>query len=430
MKLRMKLYSKTQRLLYTIGYYLALPILLLRLLWKSRANPNYRSRWLERLGYLPQLNTGQDTIWLHAVSVGETLAAVPLIKALLQNYPHYRIVITSTTPTGSALVDKHFANQLVNVYLSFDLPDCLHRFLNSLKPKLGIIMETELWPNLLHACRYANIPLFLANARLSAKSMVGYQRISSLTQSMLQCLTQVASQAEMDGERFIELGLPRQKLLVTGNIKFDMQVPEDLIEQGNTLRKAWGHARPTLIAASTHAGEDEMILTAFTRLRQKIPNLMLILVPRHPERFDVVAHLCQAAYPTVRRSKQEIIRPETAILLGDTMGELMLFYAAADVAFVGGSLVPIGGHNLIEPAILGLPVLTGPHLHNFVDISQLLMSANAVEVVNDPNDLIERCLVLFQNPSLGKEMGIRGQEVIIKNRGALSRHLECIDQLL
>ena len=422
--------SSIQRFLYTVSFYLAIPILLLRLLWRSRYNAEYRSRWLERFGFIPAFRDQRPVIWLHAVSVGETIAALPLIKKILEHYSHFQMVITSTTPTGASLVRKHFDQQVTQLYLPFDLPRGVSRFLNSIKPSLGIILETELWPNLLNQCYQKKIPLLLANARLSPKSLRSYQKINSLASDMLKCFSLVASQAKKDEEHFLRLGLSKQKLKMVGNIKFDIELSSDLIEKGHQLRAEWGSERSTVIAASTHAGEEEKILESFKALKAKFPNLLLILVPRHPERFDAVASLCLNHYQIARRSRRDRINAETDILLVDTLGELLLFYAASQVAFVGGSWVPIGGHNLIEPAILGVPVLTGPYLHNFNEISHILLEAQAAKIVTNPIELSDTVEMLLNDSSERESMGKRGKSTILLHRGSLEKHMECIQQLL
>ncbi|HYF98287.1 MAG TPA: lipid IV(A) 3-deoxy-D-manno-octulosonic acid transferase, partial [Coxiellaceae bacterium] len=364
------------RYFYSLILGLALPFLFVRLWWRSRSNPDYQQRWSERLGFFPR-ELSSASIWLHAVSLGEAVAATPLIKFLLQRYPDLPLVITSTTPTGSAYINKHFKDQVIASYLPFDLSFLLKRFLKRAKPKLCIIMETELWPNLLHCCQRQNIHVILANARLSNSSARGYARIKFIVKKMLNSLTWVIAQSDLDAQNFLSLGLQPEKLLVAGNIKFDLQLPDGLQEQALQLRQQLGQDRLIWAAASTHAGEEEIILQAFKRLRINHPNLLLILVPRHADRFDTVAELCGAHVCKVaRRSLNEFPTADTDIYLSDTFGEMLLLYAASHMAFVGGSLVPVGGHNLIEPAALALPILSGPNLHNFTKVSELLLAEN------------------------------------------------------
>lgn len=419
------------RYLYTLLLYAAMPFVLLRLLWRSRQLEGYRQRLFERFGYINSIDSNARSIWIHAVSMGEVIAAIPLIKALQKHYPYYTLMITTTTPTGSLQVQKNFDTKRVrHVYLPYDLPAPIKRFLTRVHPQCVIIMETELWPNLLHYTHQQNIPVLLANARLSERSMQNYRRIDCMTKKMLSKITYVAAQSDADGKRFIRLGLLPERLVITGNVKFDLHVSASLIQQGKSLRKTWG-IRPTLIAASTHEGEEIILLEAFRRLRTHFPEAFLILVPRHPDRFAKVARLCKTAgFSTVKRSLQQIPTLKTDILLGDTLGELCLLYAASDVAFVGGSLVPVGGHNLIEPAALHLPLISGHYLHNFVAVSELLKKANALIIVNDSQSLSNATSQLFQNPKEKNALAERVYQVSTANTGAVVKHIELIQELL
>ena len=419
------------RVIYTVIYYLIMPFILLRLLWRSRHTADYRKRWNERFGFVPYL-VGKDSIWIHAVSVGETLAAIPLIKALVEQYAaQFQIIVTTTTPTGSALVTKNLDKKVLHVYAPFDVPFAVSRFLRRSRVKLCVIMETELWPNLLAMCSGKKIPVLLANARLSERSALRYQFIPELTRQMLSTYHTVAAQGVLDGERYLHLGLDPKKLVITGNIKFDLQIPDELILQGKAIKKCIGESRRVLIAASTHDGEEAIILNAFQKIRQEIPNLFLMLAPRHPDRFQKIADLCrQTHFKISTRSQQEPINQDTDILLVDTIGELQMIYAAADIAFVGGSLVPIGGHNLIEPAALGLPILTGPNLHNFTEISKLLQNAGAAQIVTDALSIADAVIALCSAKELREKISKCAKETIEANRGALQKHLECIERCL
>ncbi len=424
----MELYLQFLRVLYTLAFYLAFPVILLRLLWRSRKNSHYRHRWNERFGYIKRLPPDQKSIWVHAVSVGEAVAAVPLIRELKKRYPKLTIVVTNTTPTGSAQIKASFNNEILHFFTPFDVSSAINRFIRRTNPELCVIMETEMWPNLLRCLRRKKIPVMLANARLSERSKRNYKFISNITRNMLSTYNVVSAQGLLDGERFIELGLDPKKLMLSGNIKFDITLPADIEIQAKTLREQWGTThRPTLIAASTHEGEEAILLEAFTLIRKKIPNALLIIVPRHPPRFERVAKLCaNSGFNMVSRSKNEMPSAETDIILGDTMGELCLIYATTDVAFVGGSLVPTGGHNLIEPASLALPVLTGPYLHNFTEISKILKSAGAAQIVNDAKSLSIAVIALFSAKELREKIGQCAREVVIENRGALEKHLDWI----
>lgn len=419
------------RLIYTIIYYLIMPFVLFRLLWRSRRSKGYRKRWSERFGYITPV-THEDSIWIHAVSVGETIAAIPLVKSLIKKYyPQYQFIVTTTTPTGSELVTKHLGDQVIHVYAPFDVPTAVSRFLRRSHIKLCIIMETELWPNLLTICKKHRIPIMLANGRLSERSSLRYQLIPRLTKHMLSAYHTVAAQGVLDGERYLQLGLDPKKLVITGNIKFDLHIPNELIQQGKNIREQIGYNRRVFIVASTHEGEESILLHAFQKIRREIPNLFLILAPRHPDRCQKVSELCrQTKFEINLRSKQKPITNDTDILLVDTIGELQMIYAAADIAFVGGSLVPVGGHNLIEPAALGLPVLTGPYLHNFTEISKLLQQAGAAQVVTDASSIADAVIALCSAKELREKMGKCAQETIESNRGALQKHLDCIAKSL
>jgi 3-deoxy-D-manno-octulosonic-acid transferase len=418
------------RYIYSFILYLALPFILLRLWWKSRKLLAYKQRWAERLAYIPNFSQ-QRNIWIHSVSVGETIAAILLARAILRRHPDMHIVITTMTPTGSDMASRHASEHIHHVYVPYDLPDAVKRFLKRVRPKLIIVMETELWPNMLHYSAKQHIPILLANARLSPRSAKGYRYIKQLTRNMLNCIQLIAAQTQEDAKRFIALGADPQKVINAGSIKFDTEIPKDLVQQGKFLRASWDVERPVWIAASTHPGEDEIILDAFTKIREVLPTTLLILVPRHPERFKDVANLCQQRkFSVVKRSQGQPCSINTSIFLGDSLGELFLFYSASDVAFVGGSLVSVGGHNLLEPAALGLPVVTGPHLFNFAEISRLLSEAKAAQIVHDENELAISLIQLLQDSRLRKEMGEKGHHVVEQNRGALEKHLKWIDQQL
>jgi 3-deoxy-D-manno-octulosonic-acid transferase len=408
-----------------------MPFVLIRLLWRSRKEPAYRKRWAERFGFFTMPAEYQHGILIHAVSVGETMAAVPLIRQLQKTYPQLPITITSMTITGSQQVQAIFEGSVFNIYIPYDLPDAVKRFLIKVQPKIAIIMETELWPNLLYYCRKQHIPVLLANARLSAKSAQGYARFGKFTASLLlRNVDCIAAQAEADAKRFIELGMPQEKVMITGSIKFDVDCSPSIKEAGELLRQQLGADRPVLIAASTHEGEEEIILQAFATIKQQFADCLLILVPRHPQRFDQVASLCRKrGFKIVLRSSDITCSTDTDIFIGDTMGELMKFYAAADIAFVGGSLVPTGGHNFLEPAMLGIPIISGKHIFNFAEISRLLKQANALELVADAEQLSSQVIRFVANVKLRQEAGERAQAVVQANRGALAKHMQLITQL-
>lgn len=419
------------RLLYTLIYTLLLPVILLRLLWRSRLAPAYRQRWLERFGVFaaPNFDHSKPVIWLHAVSVGETLAAVPLIKQLQLEHPDWQWMITTTTPTGSEQVraifgDAILQNTFAHVYAPYDLTIFLSAFIKRAKPSLAIVMETELWPNMLHSCRTHNIPVIIANARLSEKSARGYNKLLPLSRNMLADASMIAAQQNGDGERFISLGLRREKLTVTGSIKFDLDIDDVIRNKAAALRLQWScnETRKVWLAASTHPGEDEIILQAFSELKKQFSDLLLVLVPRHPERFSTVATQCeQAGWNIIKRSSNANPDAETDIVIGDTMGELLAFYGTADIAFVGGSLVPVGGHNLIEPAAWACPVISGPHLFNFSEVERLLQENNALAIAKNSDELVAAIKNLLTDEELRINAGERANQVANNNRGALKK---------
>ena len=411
------------RYLYCVLFYLALPYLFLRLLWRSRKNPEYRKRWSERLGYFPQKL--EQSIWVHAASVGETLAAIPLIKALKAQYPEIPIVITNMTVTGSARTRAAFGDTVVHGYVPYDSPSAAKRFLKCINPVTAIILETELWPNLFAACHARNIPLVVTNARLSKKSAAGYQRIAKITREMLGYISTLAVQTQVEANRFIELGLPPSRAIVTGNIKFDIEVPADLAEKSKALRQELGNNRLIWVVGSTHAGEEEIILAAHKQVREKFPNALLLLAPRHPDRFNDVFTLVQEQNLTaVRRSQQGVCTADTAVYLVDTMGELLLMYSASDIAFVAGSFAMIGGHNMLEAAVLGKPVVTGPQLYNFAEISRSLQEAQGMFVVQNADELAATIIRLFADENYRLGIGENARRFVAGNRGALAKQLQ------
>ena len=420
------------RSLYSLLYYLALPLVLLRFWWRGRRAPAYRQRLGERLGFAPPVQSGgQRPIWIHAVSVGETVAIAPLVERLLQRRPQRPILITTMTPTGAERVRSLFGDRVEHRYCPWDLPDAWWRFFRRQNPALCVIVETELWPNMLAACAVRQVPVVLANARLSARSARGYKRVAGLTRPMLSRLSLVAAQTESDGERFVALGLPRERLQVTGSIKFDIRPDPVQLEAGRQLRVQLGAHRPVLIGASTHAGEDELLLRCWQQLRHSWPELVLMLVPRHPERFADVQRLAQG-YSEALCCRSSGVPPtaDTAIYLGDTMGELMLMYAAADLAFVGGSFSGSGGHNPLEPAALGKPVVMGPDTFNFAEITAQLATAGGLYQVADEAALVRVCGDLIGSAERRVRAGEAGQRYLLASQGALDRLEQLVVQQL
>ena len=426
------------RHLYTWLFRLVLPLILLRLWWRGRAQPSYRRRLRERFGHVPARASRAELVWVHAVSVGETLAAVPLIEKLAARHPDWQWLVTTTTPTGSERVQASLlpllGGRLLHYYAPYDVPGCLRRFLDALRPQMLVVMETELWPNLLAACRERGIPTLLANARLSEKSARGYQRLHRLTGPMLQNLDRVVAQYPADAQRFIDLGLPEARVVTTGNIKFDLQIDLGLESEAQALAHGWRGGkdapRPVWLAASTHLGEDEQILDAFARVQVQFPRLMLVLVPRHPQRFDQVARLVkQRGFTLQRRSDGGVPAAQVQVLLGDTMGELLRYFGACDVAFVGGSLVPVGGHNMIEPAAWGVPVICGPHLYNFAAVSAMLCDAGGMAVVEDAEQLAKQLALWLGDDEERRAAGARAREVAAENSGALQKLVREVEAL-
>jgi 3-deoxy-D-manno-octulosonic-acid transferase len=417
------------RLIYTVLIYLAAPFAFLLLAWRSVRDPAYRERWAERFGFTKVRASG-SVLWVHAVSVGEVQAGAVLIRALRQRWPDANIVVTTATSTGAARVKALFPADVQHVYLPYDLPGAVNRFLDRIQPRIGIVMETEIWPNLYRACDQRRIPIVIASARLSEKSVRRMSRFQVFGRA-LHANVAIAAQTALDAERYRALGGPPSAVQVTGNIKFDIQVSEQARLQGRALRESQFANRFVWTAGSTHEREEDAILEAHRELLKRVPDALLILVPRHPPRFDAVRSWLSAQHVTIAtRSRGEIVDAGSQVLLGDTLGELMMFYAAADVAFVGGSFVTVGGHNLLEPAALSLPVLTGPHNFNAPDIAQRLFESGAALEVPTAAELARVLIELAADAERRARMGQAALEVIEKNRGALERVLSIVSQLI
>jgi 3-deoxy-D-manno-octulosonic-acid transferase len=410
------------RWLYSIATCLLLPWALLHLLWRSRRQPEYLRHIGERLGFYKEIDRG-PLIWLHAVSVGETRAAEPLIQLLRAQYPGHRILLTHATPTGRQTGKELFGDAVIQAYLPYDFPWAAHRFLSQYRPVVGILMETELWPNLVQACEKHRVPVYLVNARLSEKSARGYRWLAPLTRATLHGLAGIAAQTEDDAKRFEALGA--EKVIVTGNIKFDRLVPGEMLALGKQLRTQFGMGRPVLLAASTREGEEALILDALAR--HPVPGLLIVIVPRHPQRFENVAELItRRGLRYRRRSENRVVEPDCPALLGDSMGELFAYYAACDLAFVGGSLLPLGGQNLLEACAVGAPVLIGPHTFNFAEITRQAEAAGAVLRIADAAALAEAVAVLLADPARRQAMGAAGKQFATAHRGATQRTLQSL----
>lgn len=418
------------RFIYTVVFIVALPVIFYRLWVKDKKVPGYKIRWPERFGIYPAPQEKRPIVWVHAVSVGEVVAATPVVRRLL-DLDSVAVMVTTMTPTGSTRVRNSFGDQVLHVYAPYDLPWTVAAFLRRTHPILTIILETELWPNMLHECAVRSLPTVLANARLSARSARRYQKFASgATRELLACLDHVAVQNTDDGQRFLDLGLAPDKLTVTGSVKFDISISDELKQSARDLRKIYGSERPVVIAASTHEGEDRIVLDAFALLLQRHPNALLLLVPRHPERFGDVYDLCRSRFSSCRRSSGVCPEAATQVVVGDTMGEMMLLYGSADIAFVGGSLIERGGHNMIEPACWGLPILSGPHTFNFADISKRLEESGGLVTIVDANSLAYQLIHWLDNPNKAALAGERAKQFAEQNRGAVERLMGVIAQYL
>jgi len=409
------------RLLYTLALYLLLPFIPLRLLWRARKQPAYLQHWRERFGWY--VDTPQaPLIWIHAVSVGETRACVPLIAALQARYPEHQILLTHMTPTGRETGQALFGGRVLQAYLPYDLPGAMRRFLNRFQPRFGLLMETELWPNLIAACRQRRIPLALINARLSARSARGYAKLAALSRDTLNALALISAQTAEDAARLQQLGA--SKVAITGNLKFDV-VPPPANDQ---LRTLFGVGRPMILAASTRDGEEALLLDALTTPN---PKQLLVIVPRHPQRFDdVAALLATRGIAFQRRSESAPIRAETQVVLGDSMGEMFAYYGAADVAIIGGSLLPFGGQNLIEACALGVPVILGPHTHNFAQAAQDAVHSGAALRVADAGDAMAQAQSLLLDHEKRKRMSAAALGFAAEHRGAVDKTMGLIEAQL
>lgn len=416
------------RTLYTWLWRLALPVVLLRFWWRGRLQPAYRQRLGERLGWG---DPPRAAIWIHAVSVGEVQAAEPLIRRFLDGADRLPLLVTTTTPTGAERLHLLFGEQVAHRYFPLDLPEIWRRFLDQVGPRLVLIMETELWPNLLAELRRRAIPVALINARLSERSARRYRRLGGLIAEMLGALDLIAAQSPADAERFIALGAPPERVQVTGNLKFERLKPQHLEEESARIRRILGVGRPIWVAASTHEGEEEQVLAAHRQVLMHYPSALLVLVPRHPERFEGVARLIERlSLGYSRRSQGGAVAPHDAVYLGDTMGELPLLFAAADLAFIGGSLIPQGGHNPLEAALVGVPVLIGPHLFNVAAIVEPLIEAGGCIQIADATALGRALTDLFADPERRKAMGEAARALVIRHRGACQRVLAALNPWL
>ena len=419
-----------RRFVYTLTMYLLTPVILYRLAVRGLRYREYFARWRERFGFFPDPRI-RDSIWVHAVSMGEVNAAMPLIDALMRRYQGTPFVITTVTPTGSERVRRVWGERVFNVYLPYDLPASIRRFLARVRPRVAVVMETEIWPNLFFECEARGIPVIVANGRLSEKSLRGYGPIRPLARSALASARYVAAQSITDAARLHDLGADPDRLGVVGNLKYDMAVPPQLHEEAQALRAGWGAQRPVWIAASTHDGEEMPVLKAHAEVLRRFPDALLLLAPRHPERFKPVVLACRSfGFATRTRCEDGSAQADTQCFVVDTLGELLRFYATADVAFVGGSLVPIGGHNVLEPAALSVPVIVGPKTFNFADITASLIDTGAVLQIDDGEELGALVTRLFADPAQRQKIGRAARAAFEREQGGVLRTLGIIGRVL
>ena len=417
--------------IWRIVVYLLLPYALGNLIWRGLRYRAYWHRWPERFGFVPSLR-GRRVLWVHAVSVGEVRSAAPLVAALVERYPSHRVVVTTMTPTGSQQVRDLFGDRVSHCYVPYDFPDAVGRFFERVRPEAAVIAETEFWPNIFAECGRRRIPLLLVNGRVSQASLRGYLRVPNIARAMLANADLLCAQTPVDAQRLRNLGAPERLVRVTGNLKFDVELPAQLLDEARALRGHWGRERPVWIAASTHPGEERKVLDAFTALQRRRPEMLLVLVPRHPERFHAVAALCRRrGFAVALRSRTSGALPRgTQVLVGDTMGELQRLYAAADVAFIGGSLVPHGGQNLLEACAVEVPVVFGPHMFHFEEISAMALERGAARQIHDVQGLAEAAALYFDQPALRRAAGTAAHTLVTDNCGALDRTLALVEVAL
>lgn len=410
------------RFFYTLLLWLLLPYVFFHLAWRARKQREYLNHIGERFGRY-SVSTDKPVIWLHSVSVGETRAIATLVRSLRERYPDHQILLTHTTPTGRAAGEQLFGADVIRVYLPYDYPFAVQRFLNHFRPRIGVLLETEIWFNLIHACHSASIPLMLLNARLSDRSAKRYARFPRLARNGLHELELIAAQTEEDAMRLADFG--NRAVPVMGNLKFDIVPPPAQVDSGKRLRALFGDKRPVLLAASTREGEEKLLLNALQHA--EVENLLVVIVPRHPQRFDEVAALVeQRGLHLQRRSADEPVSPHTQVVLGDSMGEMFAYYAACDITFIGGSLLPYGGQNLIEACSVGKPVLIGPEVFNFAQATEMAVACHAAMQIKHADDLVHQLNILFHDPQQLAEMGKAGQKFVADNQGATERAVQLI----
>lgn len=401
--------------------------MLARLYWRGGKAAAYRKRWQERLGFYPAQGNVSDVIWFHAVSVGEFEAAVPLIRRCLTDFPDHLLLITTTTPTGSSRVTDVFGNHVSHVYLPYDVPCVIARFINFFQPKLAVFLEKELWPNLFFALHREAIPIVIVNGRLSERSARYYRFIEPLIAPTLDCVSDICVQTDDDRRCFTSIGAGSSRLHVFGNIKFDMTIDDKTLEAGERIKGKLFSNRFVWILASTHDGEEVQLISVFKEIKSSIPEALLLIAPRHPERFEDVRRLCQEeGFKVALRSTNDGVSSETDIYIIDSIGELKMFYKAADVAFVGGSLVPVGGHNVIEPALIGVPIIFGPHMFNFQDVANQLIRRSAAVRVSGQMDVKRSLLRMYKDLDYRHGLISEAYACVKDNQGAVDRTMSII----
>jgi 3-deoxy-D-manno-octulosonic-acid transferase len=427
--------------LYSCMLYLFLPLLFIRLWFKQFKSRDYQKysqqgRWKERLGFAPEKLINSRPIWIHAVSVGEFIAVRPLIQLLQKKHPDIPLLITSTTLTGSEQILNAFANNILHMYIPWDLPGAMQRFYSSIKPRAALIMETEIWPNLLFEAQKKDIPVFLINARMSEKSANSYQHINRFTHSMMKCFEHICVQSDADQQRFISLGCNKDQLSMTGNIKFDLNIKTSLVNKAAELKQQllW-QEQEVLLASSTHSGEDELFLNLFWQLRKTHPKLKLILVARHPERFKQVELLARKeqadkkTFSVVTRSKiKSIQHQDSDILIGDSLGEMILYYSLSDIVLMGGTFISHGGHNILEPAALAKPIFYGPSMYNFSTINNLFLSRHASVQVNHIDELMDTLSKYMEDKNRLEQLANRAKKLIKENSGSKEKIYKKLNQ--
>ncbi|MGH8125203.1 MAG: lipid IV(A) 3-deoxy-D-manno-octulosonic acid transferase [Rhodanobacteraceae bacterium] len=416
------------RFLYTVAMYIATPVIVWRLIVRGVRYHGYFRRWRERFGRFPDPGL-QDSIWVHAVSVGEVNAALPLIEALRRRYAPRPMVVTTVTPTGSERIRKVFGGEVFHVYLPYDLPRAVEHFLDRVRPTLAVVMETEIWPNLFHQCGRRGILLTMVNARLSERSLRSYKPIRPLVREALENVALIAAQSHADAHRYRTLGAVAARVHVSGNLKFDSSLPKDVRKLGEELRRQWGEMRPVWIAASTHEREELAAFEAHLKVLARMPDALLLIAARHPERFRLVEHAARNLGFAFATDSAGDAGPETQCLVIDAMGAMMRYFAACDLAFVAGSLVPIGGHNVLEPAALSKPVLVGPHTFNFEEITRTMVDAGGARRVASAHELGAAVLELLRDPVERARMGAAAYRVYAGERGAVRRTMLLLDRV-